>query len=315
LKPLLELKDNALWLPDELCEAIGRPRRLRLEEPADGSFARIRPTTIADMTYRRARAAARSALGRPRFVRAQTLARGRVGPNATEYRLARPVMWPNIRFGASNQSPSIDLVPYRGATEQESLALLWPQITDLDDEGPVAQARTEWLVDAILEPLDPRSILEIGCGGGRNLAALAQAFPGATLHGFDPSPNAVARAKASLQGTAATVEEGTNESVLPLLASGSFDVVLSFGVLMMVPEEAARSTLRELHRIARRAVVLFEKSGPSRSFDFWTYPRDYQALIRELGLMGETEHITFPPGHPLGGNSLPHTVSVVRIPA
>jgi hypothetical protein len=70
------------------------------------------------------------------------------------------------------------------------------------------------------------------------------------------------------------------------IPSQSVDIVLTSGVLMHVPEEKVGGVIREAHRIARMAVVHFELHGPSHSFDYHRYPRDYGALYSTLGLDG-----------------------------
>lgn len=54
------------------------------------------------------------------------------------------------------------------------------------------------LVDEIAARLQPRDILEIGCGTGVNLARLARRFPAARLTGWDGSPDMLARARRRL---------------------------------------------------------------------------------------------------------------------
>jgi SAM-dependent methyltransferase len=54
------------------------------------------------------------------------------------------------------------------------------------------------LIGAIARRLEPRHILEIGCGTGVNLARLATRFPNARLGGWDGSPDMLARARRRL---------------------------------------------------------------------------------------------------------------------
>lgn len=81
-----------------------------------------------------------------------------------------------------------------------------------DDHGPMAAHRTErmlgpWarlaLVPVILPALDGvvekleqgASVLDVGCGAGVAVFAMAKAFPGSTFHGYDPSRHAIERAR------------------------------------------------------------------------------------------------------------------------
>jgi len=93
---------------------------------------------------------------------------------------------------------------------------------------------------------------------------------------------------------AATVEVGSLYD-LSGYADGSFDVVFTSGVLMHVPHDSVEATVREMHRLARRAVVHFELDGPSNSFDFHRYPRNYSALYQRLDMSVEVSYETFLP--------------------
>jgi hypothetical protein len=62
---------------------------------------------------------------------------------------------------------------------------------------------------------------------------------------------------------------------------------------MHVPAPELEGVVREMHRIASHAVVHFELHGPSHTFDFHRYPRDYSAVYARLGLPVE-RYIVFP---------------------
>src|SRR5262245_60839373 len=53
-------------------------------------------------------------------------------------------------------------------------------------------AYAAWLAAYVSRP--PQSILDLGCGNGSLLLALQRRWPGATLHGLDPSAEAVRHA-------------------------------------------------------------------------------------------------------------------------
>lgn len=75
-------------------------------------------------------------------------------------------------------------------------------------------------------------MLDVGCGTGVLLSALARRRPGLELTGLDASPGMLRRARSRL-GTAAALDLG-DASALPY-PDGSFDAVVSTSVLHSVP--------------------------------------------------------------------------------
>lgn len=85
------------------------------------------------------------------------------------------------------------------------------------------------------------SVLEIGCGTGRNLAMIARLWPAARLFGLDISTEMLTSAAAKL-GARAVLARGdaTAFDALPLFGRRRFDrVVLSFATSMIPEWEAA----------------------------------------------------------------------------
>lgn len=71
--------------------------------------------------------------------------------------------------------------------------------------------------------LTPAAVLDVGCGLGRSLAALAQRYPQATLRGCDLSWQVAARARAALEPTArgllARLRRGPTQPVAAVFAA------------------------------------------------------------------------------------------------
>jgi SAM-dependent methyltransferase len=108
--------------------------------------------------------------------------------------------------------------------------------------------------------LAPESFLDAGCGEGFVARALLERLPGLRLSGFDFNPDAVhlaARANPEASFVTASV------FALPY-ATDSFDLVGCFEVLEHQPDPLP--ALRELARVARRAVVL---SVPHEPYFCW----------------------------------------------
>jgi SAM-dependent methyltransferase len=82
-------------------------------------------------------------------------------------------------------------------------------------------------------------VLEIGCGDGLNICAMAAAFPKAQFEGFDLSAVAIDRGKAlvaaaGLSNISLSVLDATK--AVSHYAAGSFDYVIAHGIYAWVPE-------------------------------------------------------------------------------
>ncbi len=98
--------------------------------------------------------------------------------------------------------------------------------------------------DSLIEDLDCRpgqTILEIGCGTGRNLTLIARRWPGTQLHGLDISSEMLKSARARL-GERAILRFGDATTFEPvaLFDRAGFDrLVLSFALSMIPDWQAA----------------------------------------------------------------------------
>lgn len=116
-------------------------------------------------------------------------------------------------------------------------------------------------------------ILEVGCWTGQNLVRIAESYPEGRLAGIDVNQKAITRAKKILP--AATFKVGRVEAI-PFRAK-SFDVVISDAVLMYVKD--VRGALREMDRVARRALILLEWSSKKERVVGYSFTRDYEKLL------------------------------------
>ena len=108
-----------------------------------------------------------------------------------------------------------------------------------------------------LESLHAGSLIEIGCADGANLVLFAERAPRVALSGVDINPRALAIAEQRVRdagGTAGTFRHGSAEHVPAPDASA--DVALSDAVFMYLSQAQAVAALREMRRVARRAMLL-----------------------------------------------------------
>jgi ubiquinone/menaquinone biosynthesis C-methylase UbiE len=111
-------------------------------------------------------------------------------------------------------------------------------------------------------------VLEVGCGDGRSFGHYPTSVTHLVAVEPDPTARAVAAERARDTGVPIEVVNGTAEA-LPA-EDGSFDAVVSMGVLCTVPDPAA--TLAELRRVLT----------PTGQLRFWEHVRSRQLPLRLL---------------------------------
>jgi SAM-dependent methyltransferase len=117
--------------------------------------------------------------------------------------------------------------------------------------NPYAQTHPDRLATVAmlhgLEPPDPfhARVLEIGCGAGGNLIAMAAATPGIRAVGVDLALTAVQEGRAAIRAIALSNAELEQADVRALTNGelGAFDYVVAHGVYSWVPDEARDALL------------------------------------------------------------------------
>jgi len=200
-------------------------------------------------------------------------------------------------YTISNHHPFYYLMPLDQADAAASRERAWAALEDYHEhrdpeaQNPEANRVSRWIVEEVLAPLNAATFLEVGCGAGRNLKWLAKTLPEAEFTGFDVHDEALERAASAVPGASLHLHSAYQLDRYP---DSSFDVVYSVGVLEHLPHERVEGVVREMHRVASKAVVHFELHGPSSDFDYHRYPRDYGALYASLALDGTFEYTVFP---------------------
>ncbi|WZP00095.1 class I SAM-dependent methyltransferase [Isosphaeraceae bacterium EP7] len=147
-----------------------------------------------------------------------------------------------------------------------------------EQEGQAARTeRAEWLA-ARIAGLQPKSILEVGCGYGKQLRALRQHVD-VPMVGLDFSPSQLGQGATYLDGLdRISLVLGTGDR-LPF-ADGAFDLVLTSAVILHNPPEIADRIRREVIRVSRRLAAHNEDTDVTYN----RYGYDTAAWYRANGL-------------------------------
>jgi 2-polyprenyl-3-methyl-5-hydroxy-6-metoxy-1,4-benzoquinol methylase len=134
---------------------------------------------------------------------------------------------------------------------------LWAETWgDQQRYGPVHRHQRTALIETIRK-CAPRSVLDVGCGSGDNLAALAVAMPGVVLTGTDVSNEALSRAAKRVPGARFSRLDAQTEKL-----DEQFDLVLCNQVIEHLIDDIA--ALRNIAAMAKKWVVVASMRGRMR---------------------------------------------------
>ena len=175
------------------------------------------------------------------------------------------------------------------------MALRDDDVEIASDSTPITRYKRACFVRRFLSemPIEGRSVLEVGCGPGGNLAELASRGGAARLLAVDIAPEMVALAQRRLGDTAdITLSSGDQ---LPF-ADREVDLAFTSAVLMHNLDDAGASAMIEdLCRVADKAVWIVEDTAPrrrQRAFHVRRTPEWYAAEVESHGFtIDKIDHI------------------------
>lgn len=146
-----------------------------------------------------------------------------------------------------------ELLNYEPEKYWENRAETWDKI-----EGQLVDAKEEYIITKELEALNPKSILDIGCGNGKWFTALKKIAP--NYLGVDISSKLIKIAKAKHpKGQFIKADLRKLSSVV----KEKYDVIFSYTSLLHVPPEQIEDTINELKKVGKYLVLI----EPTKPFD------------------------------------------------
>jgi hypothetical protein len=135
-----------------------------------------------------------------------------------------------------------------------------------------------------------RSLLEIGCNCGPNLALIGKEYPKAELVGIDINPEAIEVGSRILgrDGLSNVRLLVRRADELREFQDKAFDLVLTDAVLIYIGPDKIEKVIAEMARLARRALIMIEFHADSAEgsnglgiYHFGCWKRDYVEILRQ----------------------------------
>lgn len=127
---------------------------------------------------------------------------------------------------------------------------------DIQRLGPVHRRQTEALLKLVAK-LNVRTVLDVGCGSGDNLAALKHGMPQLELSGVDVSPEALALAAQRAPGTILRELDVQRDNL-----KQTFDLVMAIQVMEHLADDT--TALRNMALMAKQWVLVTTMRGRMR---------------------------------------------------
>ncbi len=117
------------------------------------------------------------------------------------------------------------------------------------------------VIEAIPEGLQPRRILDLGCGTGSTTVLLKEAYPDADVIGLDLSPYMLVVAERKSHQLGLPVQWIHGDAERTGLMEGSFDIVTASLLCHELPPAISRRVLMEAHRLLKAGGMVLILDG------------------------------------------------------
>jgi ubiquinone/menaquinone biosynthesis C-methylase UbiE len=149
----------------------------------------------------------------------------------------------------------------------------------------IGHPHREFLIGKIMEHQPFESILEVGCASGPNLYLLAKKNPGVKFYGTDISKSAIATGQKWFeeQGIKNISFFSAKAEDFSKFSDKSIDLIFTDAILIYVGPDKIKKVLKEILRVARKAVIFNEWHADDRERfyeDHWVY--NYKLLFNGI---------------------------------
>ena len=151
---------------------------------------------------------------------------------------------------------------------------------------PPGGERGEKLIIGTIRELEARSVLDIGCGYGRYLRAIAAEMRLDRLAGADISPTQIEEARKYCKDFP-QIELAVSPATRLPFADAGFDLALTYGLMIHLRPREVEQFLAEARRVCRRWGVFLESSNnPERPHlnPPYYFAHEYDRVFAKMGM-------------------------------
>lgn len=166
----------------------------------------------------------------------------------------------------------------RGGYKPQEFWDKWSKTFQDDPWQRTIHKQHAWMLQKV-KNAKPRSILEVGCGFGRNIRFLIEnGINPAIITGVDISPKMLQQAKKYINNSHVHLRIAKAEK-LPF-EDATFDMLIIHGVFMHISDKNISFALKECIRVAKRALIIVEQNY--KVDNEYTFMHDYKTLCKNL---------------------------------
>ncbi len=142
----------------------------------------------------------------------------------------------------------------------------------------------------------PQRILELGCGVGPSLVAVAGYFPEAEVHGIDVGASMLRYAHARAEHLGAPIHFSQQDAEHTHFEDESFDLIFTAVLIHETSGSGVRNIMRECHRLLKPGGVVIHLEVPTKAGDNSPWARvnaDFEAMYNNEPFWRGAQNLDF----------------------